>query len=328
MKPLLISSGEPAGVGPDLCLALAAYEFPLVILGDAVVLEARAKELKLDVCLTSYTNGEPVVSKPGYLSVLSSPCPAPVQSGCLNPDNAPYVIELLNQAAQLCGSGEFSALVTAPINKAIINKIGISFSGHTEFFAQYYNVETVVMMLACQEMKVALVTTHLPLRKVADSITSDLIINVVNQVHQSLIKDFNISNPRIRVAGLNPHAGESGYLGQEEIEIISPAIAFLKGKGLCVEGPFPADTMFLKRHLIDCDASIAMYHDQGLPVVKYADFHNAVNVTLGLPIIRTSVDHGTALELAGKNLVDTGSMFAAVDMAKSMALSRMSSCQQ
>ncbi|KTD13583.1 4-hydroxythreonine-4-phosphate dehydrogenase [Legionella gratiana] len=322
MKPLLISSGEPAGIGPDLCLALARYDFPLVILGDRAVLEARAKELKLDVCLTSYQSGQLIEPKPGYLPVLSIPCPDPVQSGCLNPNNAAYVIELLNQAARLCGSGDFSALVTAPVNKANINKAGITFSGHTEFLAQFYNVETVVMMLACQQMKVALVTTHLPLRKVADSITSDLIINVVSQVHQTLIEDFNILNPRIKVAGLNPHAGESGYLGKEEIEVISPALAFLREQGFQVEGPMPADTMFIKNQLNECDAYVAMYHDQGLPVLKYADFHAAVNVTLGLPIIRTSVDHGTALELAGKNLLDTGSMFAAVDMAKSMALSR------
>ncbi|QEY50451.1 4-hydroxythreonine-4-phosphate dehydrogenase PdxA [Legionella longbeachae] len=322
MKPLLISSGEPAGIGPDLCLALADYDFPLVILGDRDVLEARAKELKLDISFTSYM-GEPLKSKPGCLSVLPVSCPAPVQSGCLNPDNAGYVVELLNQAARLCGSGDFSALVTAPVNKANINKAGITFSGHTEFFAQFYNVETVVMMLACSQMKVALVTTHLPLRKVADSITSSLIIKVVNQLHQSLIKDFNILIPRIRVAGLNPHAGESGYLGREEIEVISPALKFLQEQGIQVEGPVPADTMFIKKQLNDCDAYVAMYHDQGLPVLKYADFHEAVNVTLGLPIIRTSVDHGTALELAGKNILDTGSMFAAVEMAKSMALSRM-----
>lgn len=323
MKPLLISSGEPAGIGPDLCLALARYDFPLVVLGDQTVLEARAKELKLDICFTSYKKGEQLVPRPGYISVLSIPCPAPVRSGYLNPDNATYVIELLSQGARLCGCGDFSALVTAPVHKANINKAGISFSGHTEFFAQFFNVDTVVMMLACQEMKVALVTTHLPLRDVAETVTADLLIKVVRQVHQSLVNDFNISNPRIKVAGLNPHAGESGYLGREEIEVISPALTILKEQGVHVEGPMPADTMFIKSHLNDCDAYVAMYHDQGLPVLKYADFHKAVNVTLGLPIIRTSVDHGTALELAGKNLLDTGSMLAAVDMAKSMALSRM-----
>ncbi|WP_454784445.1 4-hydroxythreonine-4-phosphate dehydrogenase PdxA [Legionella sp. WA2024007413] len=324
MRPLLISSGEPAGVGPDLCLALAGYNFPLVILGDQAVLEARAKELNFEVCFTPYKTGQVVETKPGHLTVCSVTCPEKVQSGHLNPKNASYVIELLNQAARLCGQGDFSGLITAPVHKANINEAGISFTGHTEFFAQYYKVD-VVMMLASTAMKVALVTTHLPLRRVSDAITSELIIKVITQVHQSLIQDFNIKNPCIKVAGLNPHAGESGYLGREEIEIISPALTVLKERGMNVEGPMPADTMFINSHLKNCDAYVAMYHDQGLPVIKHADFHNAVNVTLGLPIIRTSVDHGTALELAGKNKLDPGSMFAAVDMAKAMALSRMNS---
>lgn len=324
MKPLLISSGEPAGVGPDLCLALAKYDFPLVILGDQAVLEARAKELNCAINFIPYQSGHDIKPKHDHLTVLSVNCPHPVQSGCLNPQNAVYVIELLNQAAVLCGSGEFSGLITAPVHKANINEAGIPFSGHTEFFAQFYKTD-VVMMLACSEMKVALVTTHLPLRMVPGAITSELIIQVITQVHQSLIRDFNIKDPCIKVAGLNPHAGESGYLGREEIEIITPTITFLQKQGINVQGPLPADTLFIKSHLQNCDAYVAMYHDQGLPVIKYADFHNAVNVTLGLPIIRTSVDHGTALELAGKNLLDTGSIFAAVDMAKTMAISRMRS---
>ncbi|HHF7366140.1 TPA: 4-hydroxythreonine-4-phosphate dehydrogenase PdxA [Legionella bozemanae] len=324
MKPLLVSSGEPAGVGPDLCLALAKYDFPLVILGDQAVLEARAKELNCAINFIPYQSGQDIKPKHDHLTVLSVTCPHPVQSGCLNPQNAVYVIELLNQAAVLCGSGEFSGLITAPVHKANINEAGIPFSGHTEFFAQFYKTD-VVMMLACSEMKVALVTTHLPLRMVPGAITSELIIQVITQVHQSLIRDFNIQDPCIKVAGLNPHAGESGYLGREEIEIITPTITFLQKQGINVQGPLPADTLFIKSHLQNCDAYVAMYHDQGLPVIKYADFHNAVNVTLGLPIIRTSVDHGTALELAGKNLLDTGSMFAAVDMAKTMAISRMRS---
>lgn len=324
MKPLLVSSGEPAGIGPDLCLALAEYDFPLVILGDQAVLEARAEELKRNICFTAYKSGQVIQPAPGHLTVLSVTCPDIVQSGCLNPKNATYVIELLNQAATLCGRGEFSGLITAPVHKANINEASIPFSGHTEFFAQFFNVD-VVMMLACHEMKVALVTTHLPLRMVPDTITSELIIKVVTQVHQSLTQDFNIENPCIKVAGLNPHAGESGYLGREEIEVITPALALLQKKGINVQGPMPADTLFIKSHLKNCDAYVAMYHDQGLPVIKYADFHSAVNVTLGLPIIRTSVDHGTALELAGKNLLDAGSMFAAVDMAKTMALTRMRS---
>lgn len=322
MKPLLISSGEPAGIGPDLCLALAGYNVPLVVLGDQEVLAARAKELNYQVSFSEYKRGQVIETKKGHLNVLSLSCSAPVQSGQLNPQNASYVIELLSLAAGLCGKGEFSGLVTAPVHKANINAAGFSFTGHTEFFADFYNVETVVMMLACSEMKVALVTTHLPLRDVPDAITSELIIHVISQLHQSMVRDFGINNPCIKVAGLNPHAGESGYLGREEIEIITPALNILKNQGMNVHGPMPSDTMFIKEHLKDCDAFVAMYHDQGLPVLKYAGFNEAVNVTLGLPVIRTSVDHGTALELAGKNLLDTGSMIAAVEMATQMAIAR------
>jgi 4-hydroxythreonine-4-phosphate dehydrogenase len=322
IKPLLISSGEPAGIGPDLCLALANSEFPLVILGDVDILESRAKELKQTVHFEEYKHGQIIKPNPGSLSVISINCLTPVVSGQLNPGNASYVLELLTCAAELCDRGEFSALVTAPVHKANMNAAGIAFTGHTEFFADYYGVETVVMMLACSLMKVALVTTHLPLRMVPDAITVDLIIQVINQVHCSLVYDFGITSPCIKVAGLNPHAGESGYLGREELEIISPALSSLQKQGINVQGPMPSDTLFIKEHLKNCDAYVVMYHDQGLPVLKYAGFNEAVNVTLGLPIIRTSVDHGTALELAGKNLLDCGSMQAAVKMASSMALLR------
>lgn len=328
MKPLLISSGEPAGVGPDLCLALADYDFPLVVLGDLEVLRARARELKCAIHFHEYKKGQAIIPKTGTLNVLPLSCAAPVVSGQLNPQNAAYVLALLSHAAELCAQGEFSALVTAPVHKANINEAGLPFTGHTEFLAQFYQVETVVMMLACTQMKVALATTHLPLRQVSDALTVELLVKVISQLHQSLIMDFNFSVPRIKVAGLNPHAGESGYLGREEIDVISPALNILKNKGICVQGPFPADTLFIPEHLSDCDAFVAMYHDQGLPVLKYAGFHEAVNVTLGLPIIRTSVDHGTALDLAGKNLLDPGSMIAAVEMAKNMALSRSTECQK
>ena len=322
MKPLLVSSGEPAGIGPDLCLALADYELPIVILGNRALLEARAKEINQDIHFIDYISGKNIDSRPGYLTVLSVPCPGLVTSGQLNLQNASYVIELLTLGATLCAQKEFAALITAPVHKAIINEAGIPFTGHTEFFAQFYQVDTVVMMLACEEMKVALVTTHLPLRKVADAITPSLIINVISQLNQSLINEFGIIKPRIKVAGLNPHAGEMGYLGREEIEVISPALDVLKKKGLNIEGPLPADTMFIQSQAKNCDAYVAMYHDQGLPVLKYSGFNHAVNVTLGLPIIRTSVDHGTALDLAGKNRADSGSMLAAVQMAKTMALTR------
>lgn len=323
MKPLLISSGEPAGIGPDLCLALSDYELPVVILGDLSLLKERAKELNKDIHFIAYKLGNPIEFRTGYLTVLSVFCPFSVVSGQLNPKNSSYVMELLTLGATLCDQGEFSALITAPVHKANINAAGIPFTGHTEFFAEFYQVDTVVMMLACEEMKVALVTTHLPLRLVADTISSTLIIKVITQLNQSLIDQFGITNPRIKVAGLNPHAGESGYLGREEIEVISPALDNLKKQGINIEGPLPADTMFTKEHLNSCDAYVAMYHDQGLPVLKYAGFNQAVNVTLGLPIIRTSVDHGTALSLAGKNLAETGSMLAAVQLAMNMALTRI-----
>jgi 4-hydroxythreonine-4-phosphate dehydrogenase len=322
MKPLLISSGEPAGIGPDLCLELAGYDFPLVILGDKSILDARAKQLKKKVSFSDYQSGAPVEPKAQHLTVLSIPCSTPVLSGVLNPENGSYVMELLTQAALLCGKQEFSALITAPVHKANINAAGIPFTGHTEFFAEFYGIDTVVMMLACKELKVALVTTHLPLSEVATTISSALIVKVITQLHASLIADFGIKHPLIKVAGLNPHAGESGYLGREEINTISPALRSLKEQGINVEGPLPADTMFVKND--SCDAYVAMYHDQGLPVLKYAGFNKSVNITLGLPIIRTSVDHGTALELAGKGLADCGSMLAAVAMARMMALTRIS----
>lgn len=322
MKPLLVSSGEPAGIGPDLCLALADYDLPVVVLADPFVLEARAKELNKAVHLVTYQKGIPVKSQSGFLTVLPLLCPEKVISGQLNPGNASYVIEQLTLAANLCMQKECSALITAPVHKANINAAGISFTGHTEFLAQFFHIDTVVMMLACEQMKVALVTTHLPLRSVPRAITFDLLVKVISQLHHSLVNQFGIKKPRIKVAGLNPHAGESGYLGREEIEVIQPALSFLTNQGMNIEGPLPADTMFIPGSVDQCDAYVAMYHDQGLPVLKYAGFHQAVNVTLGLPIIRTSVDHGTALELAGKNRANCGSLLAAVHMAREMAFIR------
>jgi 4-hydroxythreonine-4-phosphate dehydrogenase len=319
MKPLLVSSGEPAGIGPDLCLAMADYEFPVVILGDKLLLAQRAKELNRELTLVDYQPGIPLITKPKHLTVLSIPCTVTVVTGELNPLNAIYVIEMLSVATDRCLRGEFAALITAPVHKAVINQAGIAFSGHTEFLAHRCKVDTVVMMLACDAMKVALVTTHLPLKKVADTLSQSLICDVIAQLNTSLQSEFGIANPQIYVAGLNPHAGENGYLGHEEIEIISPALDTLKKRGISVHGPFPADTLFIPQHLRQCDAFVAMYHDQGLPVLKYAGFGSAVNVTLGLPIIRTSVDHGTALELAGTGLAETGSFVAAVKMAESLA---------
>lgn len=322
MKPLLVSSGEPAGVGPDLCLSLASYGFPLVILGDKNVLANRAKELALDISLLDYQDTETYSFKPGSLLVYHIACEQPVVSGLLNPENAPYVLNLLNTGATLCAQSAFSGFVTAPVHKANINAAGIPFTGHTEFLAEFFHIEDVVMMLVCKEMRVALVTTHLPLREVPDAINGDLIIKVVSQLHKSLVRDFGIHIPKIKIAGLNPHAGESGYLGREELDIIIPALEFLKRKGMIIEGPLPADTLFCQGGTQDCDAYVAMYHDQGLPVLKYAGFNQAVNVTLGLPIIRVSVDHGTALELAGKNIANPGSLIAAIQLAQNMVITR------
>lgn len=319
MKPILVSSGEPAGIGPDLCLALAAHDLPVVILGDKAMLMARAKQLGLFIHFEDYQDNIPPVKKINQLTVLSISCPVDPIPGVLNPENASYVINMLTLATERCLSGEFSALVTAPVHKAVINQAGIAFTGHTEFLANQCHVNTVVMMLACDAMKVALVTTHLPLTKVSETITADLLTEVITILDARLRDDFAIPNPTIYVAGLNPHAGEGGYLGREEIEVISPTLLALQQQGINAQGPFSADTMFIEHNAKKCDVFVAMYHDQGLPVLKYAGFGRAVNVTLGLPIIRTSVDHGTALELAGTGLADTGSLFAAVNTAVFMA---------
>lgn len=318
MKPLLVTSGEPAGIGPDLCLALAQSTLPIVVLCDKDLLSARALQLGQSLILEDYYPGKTPTNLANHLTVLSIPCPSEVIPGVLNPQNASYVLSMLSLAAKACMQGEFSAVITAPVHKAVINEAGFAFTGHTEFFADYCKVETVVMMLVCHAMKVALITTHLPLSCVADAVTETLIIDVITQLHLALQQDFGINHPRIYVAGLNPHAGESGYLGREEIEIISPALKILKKQGIDVQGPMPADTMFTPQNAEQCDAFVAMYHDQGLPVLKYAGFGHAVNVTLGLPIIRTSVDHGTALELAGTGLAESGSLLAAVDLAASI----------
>jgi 4-hydroxythreonine-4-phosphate dehydrogenase len=322
MRPLLVSSGEPAGIGPDLCIALAEYNFPLVLLGDKVVLEQRAKTLKKTIKFVDYKNGDIFTCKKGELALIHTPTITDVVCGQLNPANSEYVLNMLTLGARLCEQQKYSALVTAPVHKAVINKAGFNFTGHTEFFSHYFNAGQVVMMLACPQMKVALVTTHLPLKEVAAAITQELIINVIRQVNATLTQDFGICNPVIKVAGLNPHAGESGYLGREEIEVILPALHALKELHINVQGPFPADTMFIQDQVGVCDAYVVMYHDQGLPVLKYAGFSHAVNITLGLPIIRTSVDHGTALDLAGTDRVDSGSMLMAIETALTMAKGR------
>lgn len=326
MKPLLVTSGEPAGIGPDLCLSLAKERLPIVILGDKALLVARAEKLNQKVVFETYSPHVPVIPKEDHLTIFSIPCPKSVIPGQLNPLNSTYVMEMLTTAASRCFQKEFSAVVTAPVNKAVINEAGIDFTGHTEFFADYFKVKQVVMMLVCRTMKIALVTTHLPLRKVADKLSIPLISSVITILHRELIKYFDSKNPQILVAGLNPHAGESGYLGREEIEIVEPALRELRSMGLEVEGPFPADTLFSPANLKRADVFLTMYHDQGLPVIKYASFGSAVNVTLGLPIIRTSVDHGTALDRAGTGTAETGSLIEAVDLAWQMAKTQERFC--
>ena len=322
MNPLLVTSGEPAGVGPDICLDLANSDLPIVVLADKGMLSQRASQLGRTIILHDYVSGEPVTRCENHLTVLHIPCLSKVTPGVLNLDNVPYVIRMLTIANDLCLQGQFSALVTAPVHKGVINEAGVPFTGHTEFFATQCEVDTVVMMLACDVMKVALVTTHLPLRRVSDEVTQSLIIDVIMRLNTSLQESFTIKTPTILVAGLNPHAGEGGHLGMEEIEVIAPALNILKSRGIDVQGPFSADTLFSLKNLKACDVFVAMYHDQGLAVLKYAGFGNAVNITLGLPIIRTSVDHGTALDLAGTGQAQSTSLLLAVATAAKMAIAQ------
>jgi len=317
---LAVTSGEPAGIGPDLCLQLAQHrqEQALVVLADKVLLQQRAAQLGLTVRLVDYRGGpvQPLLS--GQLYVLHQPLARPVQVGRLNPANSRYVLDLLVRAAQGCQSGEFAGMVTAPVHKGVINDAGIPFTGHTEFLAEQTGTAHVVMMLIGGGMRVALATTHLALRDVPAAIHTELLESVLRIIQRDLIHRFDIDRPRILVAGLNPHAGEGGHLGREEIEIMIPVLDKLRAEGFDVSAPLPADTLFTPKQLAQCDCVLAMYHDQGLPVLKHACFGQGVNVTLGLPIIRTSVDHGTALELAGTGRADVGSLLEAICMATNM----------
>ena len=317
--PLLaITSGEPAGIGPDLCLQLAQRSEQLVVLGDQDMLQQRANLLGLNVQFQNYDPQKISPLPPGHLRVLQVPVAQSVQAGKLNSANSPYVLALLTRAVQGCLSGEFTGIVTTPVHKGIINDAGIKFTGHTEFFAQQTRTPQVVMMLVGGGLRVALATTHLALRAVADAITATLLENVLRIIQRDLIRRFGIAQPRILVAGLNPHAGEDGYLGREEIDIIIPVLDRLRKQGINVSAPLPADTLFTPHRLTQCDCVLAMYHDQGLPVLKHASFGQGVNVTLGLPIIRTSVDHGTALDLAGTGKAEGGSLLEAIKLATEM----------
>ena len=319
--PLVITPGEPAGIGPDLVLTLAqeARQTAWVIAADAACLAARAETLGLAIAIDHNIDSPAMAA--GALSVLDVPLDSPVSAGSPSPDNAAAVLASIDRAVAGCMAGEFAGLVTGPVQKSVIAASGVDFSGHTEYLAGLAGADDVVMLLAAGEFRVALATTHLPLREVADAIDAALLTRRLHILNDALVARFEISRPRIVVAGLNPHAGEAGYLGREEIEIIEPVCAELCAAGLDIVGPLPADTLFTPRHLDEADAVLAMYHDQGLPVLKYAGFGHAVNVTLGLPIVRTSVDHGTAFDLAGSGAADAGSMRAAIDLAAELARS-------
>jgi 4-hydroxythreonine-4-phosphate dehydrogenase len=324
---IALTAGEPAGIGPELCVRLAQepQAAQLVAVADPALLAARAATLGLPLTLREFA---PAVAAPppaaGTLDVIPVPLACPAEAGSLDPRNAPYVLETLRRAVAACRAGKVDALVTGPVHKGVVNDAGIAFSGHTEFLAALTGGEP-VMMLACPGLRVALATTHLPLAAVPAAITAERLTRVLRVLHHDLVARFGITEPRILVCGLNPHAGEGGHLGREEIEVIAPVVARLRAEGLRLEGPLPADTVFVPARLAQADAVLAMYHDQGLPVLKHLGFGTAVNITLGLPLIRTSVDHGTALELAGTGRADLGSLRAAVRTAIDLvAASRLS----
>lgn len=318
---IALTPGEPAGIGPDLCIQLAQSPLPceLVVVADPGLLEARAKKLGLPLQLRPYQPGESVATGPqGTVAVLAEPLRAPVRCGHLDPANSPYVLATLDRAIEGCLQQEFAALLTGPVHKGVINDAGIPFSGHTEYLAQRTGAEQVVMVLAAPGLRVALATTHLPLRSVSEAITPSGLTRILRTLHQDMQRRFGVPRPRILVCGLNPHAGEGGHLGREELEVIGPTLERLRTEGLQLLGPLPADTLFTPRYLDRADVVLAMYHDQGLPVLKHMGFGAAVNITLGLPIIRTSVDHGTALALAGTGQAELGSLRAALQTTREM----------
>jgi 4-hydroxythreonine-4-phosphate dehydrogenase len=316
--PLVVTSGEPAGIGPDLCVRLAATSAapPCVVIADKSLLKQRAAQLGVEVRLQDYVAGQPM--QQDALPVIHVPLAASCRAGMLDAENSGYVLEMLRRAVRGCRNGEFSGMVTAPVHKGVINDAGIPFTGHTEFLAEQTGTPLVVMMLVGGGMRVALATTHLALREVPDAITAPLLEDVLRIIRRDLQRRFGIAQPRILVAGLNPHAGEGGYLGREEIEVMIPVLDRLRSEGFDISPPLPADTLFTSHKLAQCDCVLSMYHDQGLPVLKHASFGQGVNVTLGLPIIRTSVDHGTALDLAGTGKADSGSLLEALKLAAEM----------
>ena len=322
---IALTAGEPAGIGPDLAVQIAqqAHQQELVVIGDAELLRQRADQLKLPLHLREVDFSQPPSrTGRGKLAIYSKQLAAACQPGILNPANAHYLLDTLRVAIQGCLTGDFDAMVTAPVHKGVINEAGIPFTGHTEFLAEQTDTDQVVMMLATDGLRVALVTTHLPLNQVSEQITGPHLERVIRILRQDLQQHFAIPSPRITVLGLNPHAGEGGHMGREEIDTIIPCLEKLRNEGFALDGPLPADTAFNTKVLDNSDAVLAMYHDQGLPVLKYKGFGRSVNITLGLPIIRTSVDHGTALDLAGTGEADSGSLLTAINYAVTMAKAR------
>lgn len=316
---IAVTAGEPAGIGPDIVLMLALKKLPAVpvAFADSALLAARARKLRLGIELRP-DDGAARSHKPGVLYYRHLPVAAPVTPGRLDPANASYVLETIREAVQGCVRGDYAALVTAPVHKGVINDAGIFFSGHTEYLAELTGGHP-VMMLAAKKLRVALATTHLPLREVSAAITGERLVRTLEVLHGDLKARFGIRRPAIAVTGLNPHAGEGGHLGDEEQRVIIPVLERLRKQGMKVDGPFAADTLFIPRRLKPFDAVLAMYHDQGLPVLKHAGFGEAVNITLGLPIIRTSVDHGVALDRAGTRKADPGSLIEAFLLATKLA---------
>lgn len=321
MKPIpriLITPGEPAGIGPDITVHIAQQSWPaeLVVIGDPQLLLERAHAIKLPLALSDCDITQPPeLHAPSFLKILPISLLTPSKPGELHTANAPYVMQTLKLAASLCETKKADAIVTAPVHKGILNQAGIPFTGHTEFFAHHCHCALTVMLFVVNQLKIALTTTHLPIKQVSSAITQEHLRHTLLILTEGLKKQFHLAAPRISVCGLNPHAGENGFLGREEIEVIQPVIAEMQKQGYGVSGPFSADTLFTAHSLAQADAVLAMYHDQALPLVKYLGFGQAVNVTLGLPYIRTSVDHGTALDIAATASVDASSMSAAVALA-------------
>lgn len=323
---ILITPGEPAGIGPEIVVKALqkAHPYAICVICDPTLLENAAQALEVPLKLKCISEDQcrsvPLPPLPeGSAYCLPVPLQAPVEAGTLAAANASYVLRTLKLANDLCLENYFHAVVTGPVQKSIINEAGISFSGHTEFFAEHSHTDRVVMMLASDEMRVALATTHLPLKDVSDNITQASLSTTLGILIKDLQQKFGIHKPRILVCGLNPHAGENGHMGREEIDVITPVLKQMRSLGATLIGPLPADTLFTHQYLKECDAVLAMYHDQGLPVLKYQSFGKAINITLGLPYIRTSVDHGTALGIAGKGIADEGSLIEALTQAYQLA---------